>query len=131
MQFDSAPGEQLSRYLLERSKFAGSTGRVKHPAFMPPTNKRLSVYCTTGLPEPEIWQIGQQHVEVPIGKPVLARADLNSLEVYNNGLTVELDRVPHPRHANVVGWDGIGTEVRLIAMKLADAATLVLAPGKE
>ena len=95
---------------------------------MPPSNARLSVYSTTGLSEQEIWQIANNHVVPGRGKPALGRADLNSLVVYGENLAVELAPGPHPRHADIAGWDMAGTSARLQAIKLAAAATLIGLP---
>jgi hypothetical protein len=45
------------------------------------------------------------------------------------GLAIILISKPHPRHADIVGWDTDRRKHRLQAEKLADDATLVLAPA--
>lgn len=73
-----------------------------------------------------VWQMCQQHVEPVIGRPAIARADFISVHVYAEGLVVDLNGVPHERHANVIGWDlADSTRTRLQAIKLASVSTLV------
>lgn len=128
MAFDEAPGESLSRYSFQQNRIRPSDSTVRYTAFEPPPTGRLSVYWTTGLSNPHIWQICQQHVEPAVGKPAIARADFNSLHVYAEQLTVDLNGVPHERHANVIGWNlADPTKTRLQAIKLASVATLVRA----
>lgn len=128
MPFDADPGETLTRYIFQRNRIRRSDNSVKHTAFEPPATGRLSVYWIAGLGSPAIWQICQQQVEPLIGHAAVARADFNSLSAYAAGLTVDLDGVPHERHANIIGWDLANTtRTRLQAIKLASAATVVWA----
>lgn len=71
----------------------------------------------------EIWQIADRFV-APARGPIKARGDLNSLIVIRIGLSVALTKGPHPRHADILGWDR--SKAKLQALKLAEAATLVL-----
>jgi hypothetical protein len=80
------------------------------------------------MSEQDIWEIARRYVGEPLQKAVLARGDLSSLKVYENQLAVTPAPDPHPAHANITGWNQASTETRLIAIKLADAASLVLAP---
>jgi hypothetical protein len=121
MPFDQPPGELISRFIFDSGKIRPSDNTAKHTAFVPPENGRLSIFWTTGLPEAEIWEICNVHVSPHLGRPVKARADLNSLAVYAQNLTVTIDGVPHPRHGNIEGWD-FTTDTRLQCLKLAAAA---------
>jgi hypothetical protein len=128
MSFDTAPGETLSRYIFQRNRIRSSDSTVRHTAFEPPPTGRLSVYWTTNLSNPDVWHLCQQYVEPAVGKPAIARADFNSLHVYAEELAVDLDGVPHERHANVIGWNlAEPTKTRLQAIKLASVAMLVRA----
>ena len=93
---------------------------------MPPRTLRESVYWTSNIPEGDIWAIGVQFV-TPRRGPIHGRADVNSLVVYQMpGFAVDLTGKPHPRHADIVGWDADRKKARLQAQKLADEATLIL-----
>lgn len=81
-----------------------------------------------GLLEQDVWDIGDTAVAPALGNPILGRADLNSLHVYENGLTVNPSPAPHPRHADIVGWDVPSTETRLTAIRLAAAANFTKKP---
>lgn len=126
MAYDSGIGEQVSRFITDKSYFRSSNNTVRHNAFMPAKDGKLSVYRTSVLAEADIWQLGQAYVSAPRQKPLLGRADINSLQIYGEGLAIEGEPVPHERHANVVGWDPDATNTRLIAVKLAAASALVM-----
>jgi hypothetical protein len=128
MHFDSPPGELLSRFIFHKSRIRYSNKTVKYTAFEPPPSCRLSVYWTSGLLVSEIWKICAEYVAPIYGKPAIARADLNSLNVYTENLAIELTGIPHPRHTDIVGWDLESTRTRLQALKLASASSLVESP---
>ena len=124
--FNSGDGERMCRYLTDRGEFRGSI--VRYSAFMPPTKSpRKSVYWTSGIADEEIWRIGDTYV-APARGPILGRADFNSLTAYEAGLAIDLTKIPHPRHADIVRWDPDRKKSRLQAIKLADAASFVAAP---
>ena len=79
MPFDQAPGESISRFIFDGSKIRTSDNTPKHTAFVPLPNGRLSIFWTSDLTEDEIWTICNTYVASQVGKPVKARADLNSL----------------------------------------------------
>lgn len=91
--------ETLARYLFSKSHFRTSTNTVKHHAFMPPSDKRLSVFRTDELAEEEIWALGDSLR----AEAMAARADITVLSVKATGLAVDPDEPP-PRHACIVGW---------------------------
>lgn len=122
MNFSTPPGELLTRFITEKKQIRPSDGTVRHIAFMPPKDGRLSVYWVTGLPDADAWRLGETYV-VPHRGPMIGRADLNSLKVYEQNLRVEIVPVPHERHAEILGWNLASTEYRLQAVRLAAAAT--------
>jgi len=85
----------------------------------------VSVYRTLGLQEHEIWTIGTEFVADVRGKPLLGRADLLAGTVFAEKLSVTGTSTPHPRHANIGNWPAPERD-RLLAIKLAEAATLIL-----
>jgi hypothetical protein len=117
------PNENLARYIFSRNQFSPTKKLVKYTAFMPPANRRLSVFRISGLSENEVWGIGEN-----VGKqrslPLLAHADIKASSVSDSGLTIDIDDIP--RHANIVGWRGEDSAVRLQALELADKAQLRL-----
>lgn len=125
MAFDTPPGELLSRFLTQRDQFRN--GIVRHTAFSPPKSQRLSVYWISNVPDSEVWSIGDTYV-APARGPILGRADLNSLVVYENNLAVAVTGELHPRHADIFNWGADRRKVRLQATKLADRSTLVIVP---
>ena len=114
--------EILTRYIFNRSQYSAEKQRVKYSAFMPPSNRRLSVFHISNLGENEIWAIGDMagmNREIP----VLARADIEGLLVAGIGLAIETDEIT-PRHANIIGWPEEFSEVKLKAIELSEKARL-------
>ena len=121
--------EALTRFLLEKKKFAASTGRVKYRAFLPPpASQAISVYRVDDLDQEDLWSLGQEYVAIPTGKPLLARGDVPAALVFAQGLQIDSTETPHPRHANIHNFPADATKVRLIAIVLADASKLHVAP---
>ncbi len=119
----------VARYLYSGQNF--SSNGVKANAFIDKRNlSELSVCVTTGLSEPEIWQIASV---IRTDQAVKARADLLVREINvvsierGIALQVMIDGVPHPRHANIKFPPLQESVRRAIAAELANQSTLVLA----
>lgn len=113
--------EILARYLYSRNHYRSSDNTVKHSAFIPPEDKRLSVFRISGLHENEVWSIGSNLRP----QPLLGRADIKALFVSETGLLIDVDDIP-PRHANIIGWPEESSAIKLIAIELAEKACLQL-----
>ena len=113
--------EPLARFLYSKNHYRPSDHTVRHAAFMPPADKRLSVFRIFNLRENEVWRLGDTlRTETTLG-----HADIKALVVTETGLTVEADDIP-PRHANIIGWPDESSEIKLKAMVLAEKASLRL-----
>ena len=88
---------------------------------MPPADKRLSVFRTSGLQEHEIWALG----ESLRAQPLKGRADITAADVGETGLALDADDIP-PRHANIVGWPDDHSAIELKALELSQRAHLSL-----
>lgn len=119
-----SPSEDLAKFIFNRSQFSALNERVKYSVYIPPPNKRLSVFRISGVPEIEVWKIGKD-VGNERKLPLLARADIKVSAVTETGLRIDSDNIP-PRHANIVGWPEDASEVKLKAMELAEKAQLHL-----
>jgi hypothetical protein len=129
---EPTPDEVTSRYLRHSNQYAPSNGRVKPHALHPaPADHKTSVFRVQGLIESEIWSLGDEHVGLPSGNELHARAELSVEQVTDIGLRVESTEPP-PRHANIVDWPVEKDEWMLKAQELAAVATLRLraAPTK-
>lgn len=121
------PEELLSRFLTQpKNHFTPTAGRVRYAAFLPNKALQTSVYRTEGLSPAEVWKIGDDLVGTPLGRPIPARADVAAKIVYDLGLAIDPDGIPHPRHANIIGWPASRPAQKLLAIKLAEAANCVL-----
>jgi hypothetical protein len=111
--------ETLARYLYGKSHFRTSTNTVKHHAFMPPSDKKVSVFRTDGLVEEEIWALGENLR----AEAMAARADITVLNVKATGLGVDPDEPP-ARHACIVGWPHDESAILEKAILLSQRAVL-------
>lgn len=114
--------EVITRFLFSSKSFRAD-GTLRHSEFMPPKNWRMSVYRTDNLSDEEVLAVGKTYVEPERGKPIIGRADLKAIEIYNCGLTINPTDDPHPLHANVEGWSKDTEKDRLTALKLAAEAS--------
>lgn len=113
--------EILARFLYSRNHYRSSDNTVKYSAFIPPEDRCLSVFRTSGLHENDVWSIGDS-LRV---QPSLGRADITALSVLESGLLIVADDIP-PRHANITGWHGEASAIKLKAIELAEKACLML-----
>jgi hypothetical protein len=122
-----ADQERISRFLLFKRWFKQSSSKVNVDAFIPPRSLELSVSCTEGLAEQEIWPLGLWVVEQrPDNVTLYGRGDLTAQNVRTQGLEVERDDNP-PRHANITGWVSEDKPAqRMKAVELAAASKLVM-----
>jgi hypothetical protein len=113
--------ETLARYIYSRNHYRSSDHTVKHSAFIPPKDKRLSIFRISSLSESEIWSIGG----TLRAQSLLGRADIKALSIWETGLSIDPDDTP-PRHANIVGWPNEDSAIMLKAIELAEKAQLHL-----
>ncbi|WP_420263729.1 hypothetical protein [Candidatus Magnetominusculus dajiuhuensis] len=116
--------ENLTRFIFSKNDFRSSDEHVRYSAFMPPSNKLLSVFRIFDLADPEVWELGDK-VGILRERTLLARADIKVSNVNDSGLDVDANDDP-PRHANIVGWPEEKSEIKLKAIELADRAQLHL-----
>lgn len=130
LKFDRVPRqvsstEPISRFVFYRDHL--KIGRVSFAAFMPsPKTMDVSVYRTFGCSERKIWLLGDLFVAAKRkdNRSIIARADLVSQPVLNQGLDIISEPSPHPRHANVTRWPNDKPQQKIKAMALANAAKL-------
>lgn len=120
------PTDPLSRFLKSKRQYSKEKNRVKEGAFLPPQDRKLSVFQTKEMSEAAIWELGEEAFSAS-KKPVTlrGRADLSVSAVLKTNLKVEPDNDP-PRHANIIGWPEEKSDQKSIAQELASEATLHL-----
>lgn len=117
----------FARYVIEKAYFRISNKTVRHNAFMPaPRDNQCSVFNTRGISEKKIWKLGEKYVAQPKNKPLLARADIEVSEIHNHSLVVTPDPTIHSRHANISSYPDDRSKCKLVAIKLAQSAKLIL-----
>jgi hypothetical protein len=114
----------LARFIFQRSHFSKSPAKPKPGAFLPAPSKTSALW-RDGLPELEIWEIGDLLGKAR-GKQPVARADFDSMAVSEAKLEIELDQKPHPRHVNLSKWPIDKAEQKSIALLLCARSTLIL-----
>ena len=120
------PDEPLARFIRDKSYYRPSDRSIRHSAFMPASkDKQVSVFRISGLAAPVIWEIGNRYVAIPLGKLLLGRADIKVSDSLGIGLQVIPNDNP-PRHANIGGWPEDSSKHKLLAMQLAEKASLHL-----
>ena len=127
----SDPAQRLNRFLLQSNWFSVAQNRVTARAFMPPPDRQLSTFLTSGVSESEIWSLGKTVLsEHPRPDASLyGRGDLTIAALTELKLKAFRDDMPH-RHTCVVGWPDPTDKDRekILAQELARAAELVLLP---
>jgi hypothetical protein len=115
---------RLSRFIFSRRHFSDTQNIVKHGAFMPPVDGKLSIFDTDGVEERTVWSIGQE-IAIERDQTLYARGDISTSSATGQNLRVIPDEPP-PRHRNIVGWPPADQkeDQKLIAMELAAVATL-------
>jgi hypothetical protein len=115
----------LARFVFQRSHFSKNPAKPKPGAFLPDPSKTSALW-RDGLPEQDIWDIGDL-VGKARGKNPVARADFDVKAVSAAKLEIEPDPKPHiPRHVNLCGWPIDKDEQKSIALLLCARSTLIL-----
>jgi hypothetical protein len=126
-----SPEENLTRYIFSDRHFKRVKGVVEYAAFMPDPRGETSVFRTSNLDAAAIWEIGDRIVASTRKRLVLARADLVARFVFEASLRVAPAPISHRLHANIIGWSSDRSKQKLVALKLADKANLVLHNSQE
>ncbi len=113
--------ENISRFILESSKYRKSDHTVKSRAFLPNKNGETSVYRISNLTEVAVWGIGDEYVSKnhPDKKPILGRGDLLASTIFKLGLALYPEKTVHELHANIVDWPSEKDEKMDLAIELA------------
>jgi len=125
------PEEPVSRFILDKDQFRQERGFIYPAAFLPSKKTaNTSVYRVESLPETRIWQLAEKFVTALRAdkKRVLARADIKAKTAFHQDLAIQPDRLPHPRHANIINWPTDRSAQKAKALELAKNAKLRVRP---
>ena len=89
-------------------------------------NVQTSVFRTSGLTEGAIWLLARDQLDLPPGRRIHGRGDIEAGGVRSTELKVEPEVSTHHLHANILGWPSEKEKQRLFAGELALKATLHL-----
>lgn len=120
-----AASEQIARYILSKRHISVTKGIVRSAAYMPAPNGETSVYRITDITEKGVWDIGRKYVAGPSGRTLYARGDTPAVAITKTGLEIAPETTPHPLHANIVSWPSEKDEQKMLAVEIANKATLV------
>ena len=120
----------LTRFIFSERHYSVESNRVKHGAFLPLINHEtstleVSVFQILGLSDEQIWSIGDTEVAQPSKRTLRARGDLTMATIDRNQLRIAAD-APPSRHSNIIGWPEEKSKQKLIAIELANTASLHL-----
>ena len=121
-----AASEQIARYILSKRYFSVSNRTVKYGAYLPAPNGETSVYRISNISEKGIWDIGCKYVAGPSKRTLHARGDTAAVAITKTGLEIASETTPHPLHANIVNWPSEKDEQKMLAVEIANKATLVM-----
>lgn len=99
--------ERLSTFIRATRHVDRKTNRIRPEAFMPRRfSGRLetSIYRTIGLKEVEVWLLCKTCYEQPAKLSAYGRGDGSAKHIRAAGLTFDPNGIPHPRHADILGW---------------------------
>jgi len=109
------PAEEISSFVRYDGHLNHRTGTVKHEHFKPREVRgrfESSVYRTSGLTLADNWALIRVVFEEGRNNTAKARAYGPADAILNAGLSFDADGQPHPRHANIVGWDSSEKHLR-------------------
>ena len=119
--------ENLARFLF-RKKWIRLNNSVKHNAFAPPKDLRLSFTRHTNISEYDIWTIGF-NVGRKGNRSIVRRADVVAVNVRKIELEIESSPVEdNDNHADIINWPESKDERMSKAMEIASASMYVEVP---
>lgn len=124
-----ADNEILARFATHSNHFRSSDGTITQNLFIPNRNGELSVTRHRDATEEEIWSVAHTVVNM-LGCALYGRADIRASDCNVHSLRVIKKPIfPHnPNHADVEGWPPQKEDRKLIASKLAAAASKLISP---
>jgi hypothetical protein len=123
-----ADTEQLARYVTQSGQFRSSDLTVKQDLFIPHPRQALSVTRHLDATETEIWQVGID-VAGSMGRQLYGRTDILAGACAVDALKVLAKPLSNnPNHADIEGWPTAKPDQKIIALKLAAAASKLIPP---
>jgi hypothetical protein len=127
-------GEEFTRFILNRKHFSAENKRVKANALLPMTNKvsgrlETSTHRVAGLNDQETWNLGYDYVENAENNRVIkARGHGVYMFVAAQGLALDVNGPPFPRHVDIIGWSPDKDDRLMKATEIADKMSLAIDP---
>jgi hypothetical protein len=134
LSVDVQGDEQFTRFIFTQKHFSVQKKRVKPPALLPAPNnatRRLetSTHRVKDLTGAEIWKLGYDHVEdVARGRIIRARGQGACTLATSQGLSLDVNGSPYPRHVDIIGWSGDKDDRLMKATEIADLLSLEIDP---
>lgn len=120
------PQDIITRYIYNRKEY--SSNGVKYNTFIPPVPypNELSVCVISGLSEGEIWGLSPPNRRDGLkARGDLVVSSVSEISDEQGGtLSVLIDGVPHPKHANIKNMPLEKSLQKVVAIELANKAAL-------
>lgn len=137
MPVEIGAGEDFVRFIFSRRHFAPGPGRVKAPAMMPMFNAAKGRFETSthrigGLTDIQVWQLGYATVENAAEGRVVKACGIGKFDLARNqGLALDVNGEPYPRHVDLVNWPADKDARLMRATEIADQLNLRVDPRGE
>ncbi len=135
LPIDIESGEYFTRFIFTRSHFSPSNGRVKPPSLLPFFNANknrweTSTHRIAGLDTEQIWRLGYSEVENYNQSRIIKARGTGLFElVTSQGLALDVNGQPYPRHVDLIGWSNMDKDLRLMkATEIAEKLKLDIDP---
>jgi hypothetical protein len=123
-----AETEPLARYVTQRGQFRSSDHTVKQDLFIPHPRQALSVTRHLDATETEIWQVGID-VAGSMDRQLYGRTDILAGDCIVDTLKVLAKPLSNnPNHEDIEGWPLPKQDQKILALKLAAAASKLITP---
>lgn len=131
---DIQDDEEFTRFIFARGHFSVENKRVKPLALLPMLNKlrgrlETSTHRVKGLTTAETWKLGYDHVENAVkGRIIKARGQGPYALAKSQGLSLDVNGPPYPRHVDIIGWSAEKDARLMKATEIADKLALEIDP---
>ena len=84
-----------------------------------------STFRIAGLINSQVWALGYEHVENPAQSRIVKASGIGKFElVTSQGLALDVNGEPYPRHVDIVNWPESRDDRLMRATEIADSLVL-------
>jgi hypothetical protein len=133
---DIQSGEDFTRFIFTQKHFSIEKKRVKPQALLPTINKatgrlETSTHRIENLAAAEIWKLGYEHVEDAAKSRIIKARGQGAYALADaQGLTLDVNGTPYPRHVDIIGWSGDKDDRMMKATEIVGKLALEVDPRR-